>query len=315
MNKTSKAIVFFGNERLATGLETTAPALRRLIQEGYDVKAVVASNDFSASRKQRSLEVAEVAQEHDIPLLLPKKLSDIRKQLQDIQAEIGVLVAYGKMVPQSIIDIFPCGIVNIHPSLLPLHRGPTPIESVILNGELKTGVSLMKLVKEMDAGPVYSQKIIDLTGGESKQYLANKLSETGVESLIATLPGILASNIKPKAQDDSKATYDSLIDKKDGIIDWNKPAAQIEREIRAYATWPGSRTTIAGKDVIITGARLGSDTHNGVGVGLASINGNAIEVTTKTGTILIDKLKPAGKSEMSAAAFIAGHKQQLISGN
>lgn len=173
----------------------------------------------------------------------------------------------------------------------------------------------MKLVKKMDAGPIYTQKTVNLYGTERKEQLASKLLEIGVDSLIKTLPDILAGNIQPKAQDDSKATYDSLIDKKDGTIDWNKSATRIEREIRAYESWPGSRTVIAKKDVIVTEARLGSNQQPNEHVAIASINDTSIEVTAKTGTLLIDKLKPAGKSEMSAEAFIAGHKQQLISPN
>lgn len=315
MKKTSRPIVFFGNERLATGANTTAPTLTRLIEEGYDVKAVVASNDFSASRKQRILEVAEVAQKHNIPLLLPKNLKEISEELRALKAEIGVLVAYGKMVPQSVIDIFPYGIVNIHPSLLPLHRGPTPIESVILRGEQQTGVSLMKLVKAMDAGPVYDQKTVSLKGTESKQQLADTLLKIGSESLLSVLPAILESNIEPKPQNDSMATYDNLIDKKAGYIDWQKPAIQLEREIRAYATWPGSRTTLAGKEVIITRAHVDSELKTDTNPGNIKIINGTIAVSTKNGTLIIECLKPAGKPEMAASAFIAGHKQRLIQKN
>jgi len=312
MKQTSKPIVFFGNERLATGAITTAPTLTRLIEEGYSVKAIVASNDFSASRKQRSLEVAEVAQKHNIPLLLPKNLKEISEELRALKAEIGVLVAYGKMIPQSIIDIFPCGIVNIHPSLLPLHRGPTPIESVILKGEQQTGVSLMKLVKAMDAGPIYVQKTLNLTGAETKQELVDTLLKMGSEALLSVLPDILTSNIEPKPQNDSMATYDSLIDKKAGYIDWQKPAIQLEREIRAYALWPGSRTTLAGKEVTITQAHIRPISQTDVLPGAVRLVNKAIEIATKDGALIVDSLKPAGKSEMSAAAFIAGHKKNLV---
>lgn len=313
MTKISKPIVFFGNERLATGVETTAPTLTSLIKAGYKIVAVVASNDFSASRKQRKLEVAEVARSYGIPVLLPKKLSEIRDTLKQLNAEAGVLVAYGKMVPQSIIDIFPQGIINIHPSLLPLHRGPTPIESVILNGEQTTGVSLMGLAKEMDAGPIYARQKFGLSGKESKQQLADTLLKIGGDMLLSTLPAILASNIKPNPQNDSKATYDRLISKKDGTLDWQKPAEQLEREIRAYAIWPGSYTKLAGKDVIITKAHVvrGQD---GGRPGAIEINKDGdILITTSDGILVVDSLKPAGKKEMPATAFVAGHRQLLIS--
>jgi methionyl-tRNA formyltransferase len=315
MKKTLKPIVFFGNERLATGVETTAPTLTRLIESGYNVAAVVASNDVSTSRKQRQLEVSEVAKAYNIPVFLPKNLSEIRDTLLELNAEAAILVAYGKMIPQPFIDMFPRGIVNIHPSLLPLHRGPTPIESVILNGEEVTGVSLMRLAKEMDAGPIYAQEKIKLRGSESKQQLASTLLKLGGDMLLDTLPGILKGNIEPEPQNDSKATYDRLISKKDGVLDWKKPAQQLVREVRAYSHWPGSYTSLAGKDVIITKAHAqqnDSQNQNKPPGTIEISKAGDILVTSKDGVVVIDYLKPAGKKEMPATAFVAGHRQLLI---
>lgn len=309
MKKTSKPIVFFGNERLATGVETTAPTLTRLIKAGYNVVAVVASNDFSTSRKQRRLEVAEIANSHNIPVFLPKNLSEIRDELRMLHAEAGVLVAYGKMIPPSIISIFPRGIINIHPSLLPLHRGPTPIESVILNGEQVTGVSLMGLVKEMDAGPIYSQKEMIIDGSETKQQLADTLLDLGGDMLLEDLPAILEGSTEPYSQDSSRATYDRLISKKDGAINWEKSAKQLEREIRAYSAWPGSYTKLAGKDVIITKAHIHQDNERSSPGTIKLSKDGSILVDTNDGTLAIDNLKPAGKKEMPATAFVAGHRQ------
>ena len=146
-------VIFFGNERLATGVTTTAPTLRALIAAGYELVAVVSHYEQANSRTSRDLEIAAVAKEQNIPLLLPNKPSEIFEQLKSFNADVGVLVAYGKIIPQSIIDIFHKGIINIHPSALPMHRGPTPVESVMLNGESFTAVSVMQLVSAMDAGP------------------------------------------------------------------------------------------------------------------------------------------------------------------
>jgi methionyl-tRNA formyltransferase len=175
MIKTSKTIVFFGNERLATGVSTDAPTLEALVKAGYNVAAVVSHYEAGQSRKARVLEIDEVAKRHSIPVHLPEKPEHLAEELKAIGADVGVLVAYGKIVPQSLIDIFPKGIVNIHPSLLPLHRGPIPIESVILDGSSRTGVSIMALAKEMDAGPVYAQSEVKLDGQETKQHLADHL--------------------------------------------------------------------------------------------------------------------------------------------
>lgn len=309
MTKTSRPILFFGNERLATGVSTTAPTLSRLIDEGYRIAAVVASNDNSGlSRKQRELEVAAIARAHNIPVLLPKRLRDASSDLRGFEAHMGVLVAYGKIIPQSIIDIFPAGIVNIHPSLLPLHRGPTPIESSILNNDSTTGVSIMQLTKDMDAGPVYAQKTLKLDGSETKQELAETLLKLGGDVLLKIMPQLLAGTITPQPQDDSHATYDKLIQKSDGNIDWKKPAAAIEREIRAYAIWPGSRTVLAGKDVTITKARMSSASDQKPGA--LTVTKRSLTIACGVGSLEIETLKPAGKQEMSASAFIAGYLQQ-----
>lgn len=306
MTKTSKTVVFFGNERLATGVSTTAPSLRRLIAEGYQVAAVVSNYEPGQSRKTRALEVAEVAKQHKIPLLLPEKPAQIIDQLKPYRAEVGVLVAYGKIIPQAVINIFPKGIVNIHPSLLPLHRGPTPLESVILDGSSTTGVSIMSLVKQMDAGPVYQQVKVPLNGRETKQALADQLADQGSHLLAEALPGIIDGSLAATPQDNNQATYDQLISKEDGVLDFNKPAHLLAREIRAYADWPKSRTVLAGKDVVILTAHAVDSAS--LKAGQVISRDKQLLIGTSRGALVVDHLQPAGKKPMSAAAFLAGYQ-------
>lgn len=316
MKKTSKTakpsgtkVVFFGNERVATGVSTTAPTLQALLAAGYDVVAVVSNFERATSRNARKLEIAEVAAKHNIPVLLPKKLSDIHDQLAGFGAEIGVLVAYGRMVSDSVINLFPKGIINIHPSLLPKHRGPTPIESAILNGEEKTGVSIMRLVKAMDAGPVFAQSEVDLQGTETKQALADTLLDIGSSMIIELLPGILDGSVVAMPQDESAATYDQLITKDASQLDWRKPATTLEREIRAYEHWPKSSMTLEGKEIIVTRAQSVPSVPTDAKPGDMAIakKPGVIMVATSDGTLCIVEVKPAGKKEMTAAAFIAGY--------
>lgn len=298
MTKASKTLIFFGNERLSTGFEPHgAPTLQVLIDNGYDVKAVVSNFTRGTSRKARQLEVQEVAEAHGIPVLLPQKLRDIKDQLTAYGAEAGVLVAYGKMVPQDIIDIFPKGIINIHPSLLPRYRGSTPIETAILDGAEKTGVSLMKLVKEMDAGPVWAQTEIALKGDETKQELTERLLTQGKEMLIEHLPAILNETLQPQPQDESKATYTKLIAKANGTLDSAiKTATQLEHEVRAFATWPKSRTTIHDKDIIVTKAKVTKTPPQNM-LTLSCAQGTYLEI--------IELISPSGK-RMTADAFAKG---------
>ena len=301
----SQTILFFGNERLATGVTTTAPALRALLAAGYKVAAVVvAQNDIGASREERELEIRQVAAQHNLPVVTPSGLDEAEAELAAFGAEAAVLVAYGKIVPPAIIASFPRGIINLHPSLLPKHRGPTPIESVILSGEAVTGVSVMRLAATMDDGPIYAQQSLELNGTEGKQALADQLLETGTKLLLQHLPGILDGSLTPTPQDDSQATHDSKIVKADGQLDWQKPATQLQREVRAYLGWPRSHTTIGNTAVIVTKA------HAGAGHGQPGslwLEDKQLGVHTTDGVLVIDTLIPTGKKEMSAQAFLAGY--------
>jgi methionyl-tRNA formyltransferase len=302
----SNKILFFGNERLATGLSTSAPTLRGLIAAGYEITGVVlAQNDLGQSRQSRAPEIVQLAQKQQIPVLIPGNLTMSRHEIAALGAEIGVLVAYGKLVPADIIELLPRGIVNIHPSLLPRHRGPTPIESVILNGEAETGVSLMQLTVEMDSGPIYAQQSLDLTGQETKQALCDNLQALGTKMLLEVLPGILSDQLQPAPQEPDQATYDHLITKSDGRLDYAKPAVRLEREVRAYAGWPRSRTTVNSIEIIVTQA------HVEAGSGPAGQPWTAAKqfgFYTAEAILVVDRLILAGKKEMSAEAFMAGYQ-------
>jgi methionyl-tRNA formyltransferase len=308
MSKTSRTILFFGNERLATGVTTTTPVLRSLLRAGYTVTAIIVAQDETGpSRKSRELEISSVADEYKIPILQPQKLSDAKDQLSTYGAEAAVLVAYGKLVPATIIDLFPHGIINIHPSLLPKHRGSIPLEGVLLGGDKETGVSLMQLAVKMDAGPIYAQETILLRGNETKQGLADQLSTLASAMLIDYLPSILDGSLVPGPQKEADATYDTRITKTAGLLntlDWNQPVETIYRKVRAYAGWPRTRTTVGDTDIIITRAHIGS----GDGIpGSLWIDGKMFGIHARDGVLIIDSLIPAGKREMTGQAFLAGY--------
>ncbi len=303
-------IIFFGNERLVSGLEkTNAPILKGLINRGYDVVAVVSHHSSSSSRNQRQLEVAEIAKDHHIPLLLPNRPSEIIDELKALGADIAVLAAYGRIVSQQVIDIFPRGIINIHPSLLPQYRGPTPIESVLSHGDSETGVSIMQLSAGMDEGPVYAQATLAVDDNEKKFDLYARIVSLSTELFFDVFPRIIDGSLSPTPQDDSGATYSKLIQKSDGIIDWHKPAVQIEREICAYAGWPQSSTTLGGMDVVITDAQVAQiDTAQ---PGKIMAEKKRLFIGTSADWLEIISLKPTGKKEMPIAAFLAGYRSKL----
>ncbi|MEX2014780.1 MAG: methionyl-tRNA formyltransferase [Candidatus Saccharimonadales bacterium] len=270
----AKKIVFFGNERLATGVTTKSLAKQALLDHGYEVDVI------------------------------GKDLENIEKKLHSIKPDIGVLVAYGLIIPKELIDLPTFGIINIHPSLLPKGRGPSPIEEAMLGGAKQTGVSIMNLSEKMDEGPVLAQKTVELAGNETKQELADSLLGLGSQLLIKCLSNIFSGNSKLVPQPESGVTYTSKIKKSDGVIDWKKPAVRIEREIRAYAGWPRSRAKINNIDCIIIDADI-TDVKSKPGD--IKADKNYLSVGCASGSLLIKMLQPAGKKPMSASEFIRGY--------
>ena len=294
----SRKLIFFGNERLVSGLDhTETPVLKSLIDAGYDIKAVVANDAGTKSRKQKVLEVAELAAANNIPVHTPHRPMDIYDELAAYEADAGVLVAYGRIVPQKLIDLFPFGIINIHPSLLPNYRGPSPIESAIANGDESTGVSIMALSAKMDAGPVYHQVEYNLPAYEAAPHLSQKLAGLAASELIATLPKIFDGSLTPVPQDESQATYCQLISKDDARL---KPetqtAEQAERLVRAYKAYPRARLNVSGHDIIILEAHVAAEQTS------------PLDIPFKGDTYLaINRLiAPSGKT-MDSTAFIKGY--------
>ena len=299
--KTKNRLVFFGNERLVSGLEhTNTPVLKGLIEEGYDVVAIVSHHTESRSRSARPLEVAEIAKEHNIPLLLPSKPMEIYDTLVELQADAAILVAYGRIIPQKIIDIFPAGIINVHPSLLPKYRGPTPIETPIAKNDAETGVSIMQLTSGMDEGPVFVQETIALTPQDTKFTVYESLVTKSAELLLIILPDILNGSLQPIGQDDRNVTYCHLLTKKDAFINPALlTASQADAHVRAYLGFPGTRLTLGSVEVILT------RTH-------VSDSATKLSIPCTDGKFLaIDSLKPLGKKEMPVEAFLAGYKSRL----
>lgn len=298
MKPTSTKILFFGNERLVSGLKhANTPVLRGLIERGYTITAIVSHHNDSKSRNQRDLEVAQIAKEYNIPLHLPSRPTDIIEQLASYNAELAILVAYGRIIPQRIIDLFPKGIINIHPSLLPKYRGPTPIESAIANGDAKTGVSLMQLTAGMDTGPVYGQTSIELRGTETKFDVYTTLSSKGADMLFELLPRIIDGSLQPTSQNDAQATYSQLLKKEDGQLDLSQlTAAQAEGRVRAYLGFPKTKLSALGQSLIITKAHISSQQKT------------PLDFACQDGAFLcVDELiAPSGK-QMNADAFLRGY--------
>lgn len=286
-------IVFFGTETFSVA------ALRALVEAGYHIAAVVTKPDrpFGRGMKLQAPVVKTYALEHGIIVLQPERLSDIDQALSAIARPLGVLSSYGKIIPESTLALFERGIINIHPSLLPKYRGPTPIETALINGDAQTGVSLMRLVAAMDAGPVYVQKPLAITPGASATDLYTLCAQTGSQLLIDSLPAIASGELAPTKQDETAATYTQLLNKKDARVDPERQTAEfIDRHVRAYEQFPRTRLELGGHDVIITKAHVGAPESGTL----------TIKCADNTWLHIDQLIVPSGKS-MSGADFQRGY--------
>jgi methionyl-tRNA formyltransferase len=299
---TTDRLIFFGTDAFSV------PALIQLLSENWNLVGIVTKPDSRAGRGQELTfpAVKRLGLAKGIPIFQPEKLSEIEDDLKRLKPDAGIVVAYGKLISSRVMDIFPKGLINIHPSLLPLYRGPSPIEATILNGDTDTGVTLMRIDVGMDSGPTYTADKLQLTGTETRPDLYEKLAEMGASLLSNKLSGILEGTLVPMPQEKSQATKTERLQKSDGDIVWSKPADQLEREVRAYLGWPGSRGKVAGTDAIITSSRVSS--KSGVPGTAYKTPSEELAVHAGEGSLIIDTLKPLGKREMTGPEFLAGHK-------
>lgn len=298
------------------------PALEALHGAGYGIAAVVTQPDKPVGRglKTEAPAVKKKAEELGLSVLQPATLKDspsqsqrtVLERLKSFHAEVAVCVAYGKIIPKSVLDIFPRGILNIHPSLLPKYRGPSPIQAAILNGDAETGVTIMLLDEEMDRGPVLTRNTYHITRSTTGSELSCALAQEGAKLLVEILPKYLAGKITPQPQAHGQTTYTKMLTREDGKIDWNKPAEYVERMVRAYDLWPGTWSSWNGKRLKILRASMGKGTDNASlpldGGGKVGVQAQTVlAVSCNPGSIIVELLQLEGKKPMSGAEFMRGH--------
>ncbi len=246
--------ILFGTPKFAV------PSLQKLIETGFSVEAVVTTPDEPTGRKGASTPppVKVFAQEKGLKVLQPLTLKDdsFFEEFTKINPDICIVVAYGKIIHQRYLDIPKYGFVNIHPSLLPRYRGPSPIQSAILNGDPETGVTLMRIDEEMDHGPILKQIEYQISKEKKYEEIEKELAEIGAQILVDTLPDYLNEKITSREQDHNRATFCKKYERPDGRIDWSKPAEKIYNQIRALNPNPGVWTTLNDKTLNIFDAEI-----------------------------------------------------------
>jgi methionyl-tRNA formyltransferase len=307
MKKISSPIIFFGSGPVA------AQALNLLLQD-FEIEAVVSK--ASHTQHNDSTPVLKVATAAALQVFTPDNKTALTELFVHNQPKfksaVGLVIDYGIIIEQQVIDFFPHGIVNSHFSLLPQWRGADPISFSILSGQPRTGVSLMVIDKHLDEGPIIAQASYDIKSHETTPTLTNELITLSHKLIVSSLPDYLSGKIVPKPQDiGAGISYSRKLTKQDSVIDWTKPAIQIEREIRAFIEWPKSITVLADKNVIITEARVVDRSGK---PGKVVVDGSQLLVCCGQQALQLLRLKPAGKNEMSAEAFLAGYAARLLVG-
>lgn len=313
-------IVFFGTPLFAKEFLEALHA-----DQDISVSGVVTQADKPMGRKKilTSPATKKFALENDIPVFQPTKLKDpeFLSKLSKLEPDLFVIVAYGKIVPDEILNIPKLGSINVHPSKLPKYRGPSPMQAAIAAGDKSTAVSIMLIDDKMDHGPLLSQIDIDLVNDETPESLTKKVVKVGAPALIDSLKKYVAGDLKPKEQDHEKATICKLLSKEDGKIDWSEPAKIIEQKLRAYTPWPGVWTVFEEKTIKILAASPSQHTRSkalcyssisgggSISPGEVKIIEKELFVGTGTSPIKITELQLEGKQKTTAEVFLNGYKQ------
>ena len=301
-------IVFMGTAELSCA------SLERLAHDGrFRIAAVVTQPDKPKGRelKLQPSVVKVLAQKFKLPVLQPAKARDEKfiSELRTLGPDLIVVVAYGQILPQAILDLPKAGCINVHTSLLPKYRGASPIQSALLNGESETGVTIMKMDAGLDTGPILAQRPLPILPEDNSQTLHDRLAALGADLLAETVPDFVAGKIAPRPQPSEGASYAAKIKKEDGKIDWTLPAQKILDRMRAFTPWPGVFTVvqIGLKPLQLKIWKAEIVQYSGAAGKILEANKNGIVVACGNDALRISELQLEGGRRMSAQEFLAGH--------
>lgn len=303
MKKISNPIVFFGSGPVA------ARSLE-LLHKDFEIEAVVTKPRLP--HHNGDVPVLDYAEKYNLPIFTAQNKAELDTVFNNkpFVSKLGILIDFGIIVSQKVIDYFPLGIINSHFSLLPAWRGADPITFAILKGEERTGVSLMLLVEAMDEGPLLAQSIYELPKTITTPQLTEQLIDVSYALLREVTPLYIEGVLQPIPQASEGVSYSRRLSKKDSQLDWQKPAEELEREIRAFTGWPKSRANFGTLDVVITRAHVIDSRGE---PGKTAIIDKKPAVFCGDKALILDQLKPANKKEMPGEAFLAGYKNQFLS--
>ena len=298
-------IVFFGTPHFSV------PTLEALLQSGHSVVSVVTQPDRPRDRGQRVSEspIKTVAQAFQIPVLQPDKLRDegFLQALSATAADLGVVAAYGKILTEAVLGTPRLGLINVHASLLPRYRGAAPVHRAVINGDSETGVTIMRMVKALDAGPMLATVRRPIGPDETSEDIERDLAQLGASLLVSTVGDVAEGRIVEQPQDDSLATYAPRLTKDEGVIDWALSAQKLHNLIRGLHPWPHAVTYHRNRRLILHRSAVLTDVNGEPGAVLES-QGDHLHVATGSGALAITEIQPEGRRAMPTRDFLAGHR-------
>lgn len=310
-------IIFFGTP------DFSVPALKKLIESDFEITAIITEPARPIGRKQELIPspVKSLALKNNLTVLEPEsaKSPEVAEQIKSLAPDLAIVAAYGQILPKELLEIPKFGFINIHPSLLPKYRGASPVQFAILNGEKETGVTIMLMDAKMDHGPILAQEKISIGNDEDTPSLLARTAELGAKMLVPTIEGYINKTIVPREQNHETAIFSKILKKEDGQIDWNKSAREIYNQIRALRPWPGTwsnfRLQNADCRIKILDGRPSDESPNEIEIDDFFVSppleegarGGQLAVKCGHSSLLISKLQPEGKKEMSGAEFLRGY--------
>ena len=289
----------------------SVPTIKKLNDLEYQIVAVLTQPDRAAGRglKQTKNPVKLFAEKAELTVLDFESLDgeNVFETIKKLSPDLLITIAYGGLIPQKILDIPRCESINIHPSLLPLWRGASPIQSAILNGDTKTGISLIRMIPELDAGPIFAVTETSIDPEENTLTLSNRLANMSAILMTDNIEDIVNKNIFPNEQEHQKATYASKLTKQDAIINWTRPASEILKKIKAFNPWPVAHSILEQKNFRIWDAKLSKQINDISKPGsIVKTQSNEILVATGDGMLSLISVQLEGRKKMHALDFFKG---------
>lgn len=292
--------------------ELSAKIFEGLISEGYNIVALIAQEDKPVGRKGliKPVPTKEVALRYNIPVFQPRKIKDDYSFLKEINPDLIITCAYGQIVPQGLLDIPRLGCINVHGSLLPKYRGASPIQQALINGDLKTGVTIMEMISKMDAGDMFIKEVFDIDNKDNYTSLCDKIANAGISALLKVIPNIINGTAIKEKQDESLVTYCSKIKKEDEHLDLSLTNIEVVNMIRALSETPGSNVLLDGQVFKIYEAEISSLNEGEIGQ-IIRADKTGLIVKTGKGSIKLLQVQKQGKKKMDYKSFINGEKDLL----